>query len=40
MCIRNNSGFWKRLQHFYPELMAFAEIIGVLMMMLVLCVEF
>lgn len=40
MCIRNNAGFWKRFRHFYPELWLFAEIMGVLLMMLVLCVEF
>lgn len=40
MGIRNNAGWWKRFKHFYPELGLAAEILGVLMMMLIFCVEF
>lgn len=32
MGIRNNAGFWERFKH--------AEILGVLMMMVIFCVEF
>lgn len=39
MGIRNNAGWWKRFKHFYPEIAWGAEILGVLLMMLVLCVE-
>lgn len=39
MGIRNNAGWWKRFK-FYPELGLVAEILGVLMMMVICCVEF
>lgn len=40
MGIRNNAGWLKRFKDFYPELGLAAEILGVLMMMLICCVEF
>lgn len=40
MGIRNDAGYWRRLQHFHPKLALAAEMLGVLLMMLVLCVEF
>lgn len=40
MGIRNNAGWWKRFKYFYPEIGLVAEILGVLMMMLIFCVEF
>ncbi|EPW5887936.1 hypothetical protein ACWNOJ_001762 [Escherichia coli] len=40
MGVRNNAGWWKRLKHFHPELGLVAEILGVLMLMLVMCIEF
>ncbi|HFI6488012.1 TPA: hypothetical protein ACGRSN_004206 [Escherichia coli] len=41
MGIRNDAGWWKRLKkRFYPEIGLAAEILGVLMMMLICCVEF
>lgn len=40
MGIRNNADWWERFKHFYPELGLVAEILGVLMMMLIFCVEF
>ncbi|MCZ0474081.1 hypothetical protein OZH88_23750 [Escherichia coli] len=40
MGIRNNAGFLERFKHIYPEIGLFAEILGVLMMMVICCVEF
>lgn len=40
MGIRNNAGFWERFKYFFPEIGLAAEILGVLMMLLICCVEF
>lgn len=40
MGIRNNAGWWRKFKHFYPEIGLAAEILGVLMMMVICCVEF
>ncbi|WP_284148825.1 hypothetical protein [Escherichia coli] len=40
MGIRNNAGWLKRFKDFYLELGLAAEILGVLMIMLICCVEF
>ena len=40
MGIRNDAGWWERFKHFYPEIGLAAEILGVLMMMVIFCVEF
>lgn len=40
MGIRNNAGWWQRFKYVYPELCLLAEILGVLMMMVICCVEF
>ena len=40
MGIRNNAGRCKRFKDFYPEIGLAAEILGVLMMMVIFCVEF
>ena len=39
MGIRNNAGWWKRFNHFPPAIGLAGEILGVLLMMMVLCVE-
>ncbi|WP_306145698.1 hypothetical protein [Escherichia coli] len=40
MGIRNDAGFWERFKYFFPEIGLAAEILGVLMMLLICCVEF
>lgn len=39
MGIRNSANWWQKFKHFHPEIGLVLEILGVLLMMLVCCIE-
>lgn len=39
MGIRNSANWWQKFKHFHPEIGLVLETLGVLLMMLVCCIE-